>query len=192
MSGASTIVGRPYADQLETKYGKSYSVLVQFLRNEFYTIRRVDDSQRTKFYILDSCDSTLSSQVFTSAPVGEVDIEFIAVLQNLPPSSKTRLIIVQGGLLNATNGAEIDALSWHFRLDPLFLCTHLQRCQWRNEGGQVTRLAFPVALYSENKYITVVNTGSSHLTAQIRRDNGVATGESDPFLDGSYSLTCCM
>ncbi len=155
-------------------------MLVQFLRNDSERFPRGGGDKPTKIYILDSCDGSLNSQVFTSLPIGEVDSEFVAALEDHPPSSKTRLVMVQGGLLGETNGAFIDALSWHYRLDPLFLCTHLRRCEYWNEGRRKPLSTLPVALYSENDYIKIFNKGLSHTTAQILRKNGLTTGEYGP------------
>ncbi|KAH7109001.1 hypothetical protein B0J13DRAFT_614540 [Dactylonectria estremocensis] len=173
----ATGLNRPYADFVQSVHGDSQSWLVNFLRKG-YSIRYWEPRDpHIDIYILDSTDGLMSSQHFRPHRSDEVDVLFLEALDARPPNSKTRLVLVQGGQLGDMNAAYLDAIGWHYWLDPLFFCTHLQDALYLAERAKWTGpRRLPVALPSENDHITVVTeTLNSFATAAILKNEGLTT-----------------
>jgi hypothetical protein len=146
---------RPYADFVESTSGKTQSWLVEFLRQGYRYRRWSWPEPYIDIYILDSIDGSLASQHFRPHHLDEVSSQFQTALTSQPLESNSRILLIQGGQLCDMNVAHLDAIGWHFRLDPSFFCAYAQAALYVSEdhlSSGPTQL--PVSLPSENNFIT--------------------------------------
>lgn len=167
---------RPYADYVEATYGRRQKWLVNFLRHGPGYGDWPPLPQRTHIYVLDSIQTGMSKNVFSPKRGEKVDSRFLAALNNRNPDCKTQLLIVESGGLNQVNIAYIDAIAWHYRLDPLFLCKHFSPMLKRDREWAYHNDVLPAELPSETKYLQIFATRDDYVTAAFVADKLEQTG----------------
>ena len=168
---------RPYADHIEATYGDSQEWLVNSYGDGYAARRWPPRDTCIDIHIVDNIGGTLSCQSFRPYHVGEVEPRFTEALDDRPPESKTRLLLFQCSELADTNTAYLDAIGWKFQLHPLFFGAHLQRAFYLTEYHSLTHpRELPVALPSEEDWISVVTDWNSFMTAHVISSATESTG----------------
>ncbi|KAH9208976.1 hypothetical protein DL95DRAFT_478667 [Leptodontidium sp. 2 PMI_412] len=84
------------------------------------------------------------------------------------PFIQIHILDTQCGQLGDTNGAYIDAIASQFKLDPMFLCAHFQRCLYPTDTRPLGATQLPITIPSERDFISIREGGeNSHMTAAI-------------------------
>lgn len=173
-----------YADYVEATYGSSQQWLVDFLRRGYARRNWELRDPFIQIHILDSVNGVMQEQTFKAMRSGPVENEFLNALRSQPVASKTRLILAQCGQLGDTNGAYIDAIASQFKLDPMFLCAHFQRCLYLTDTRPLGATQLPITIPSERDFISIREGGeNSHMTAAIiTTDVGTSSERTGYFL----------
>lgn len=167
---------RPYADYIETTCGKHQRWLVNFLRHSSRDSDWPPIPRRTHIYVLDSIQTVMVENTFSPERGESVDPSFLAVLNNRNADCRARLLIVESGGLDQVNTAYLDAISWHYRLDPLFLCEHLSPMLRRDRQWIFHNKVVPSELPLENKYVQIFAARDDHVTATFVPHEQAKTG----------------